>query len=633
VRYLVELDSAEAGGKARSLARLHAAGLPTPRGFAIGDALFRALRAGAPPLPARLDAIDALDEARAALERTPWPPSFLAELDAALQGERFSVRSSFASEDDPDALAAGVYQSRVNVARAEVAAAVREVLLSAIAPAAMAYAAAHGRALAAPPVAVLVHEYIPGQPGSAALDAPDGSPVITPHPSPEVEAALRALAAQHGPVEIEWTAPPVTFLQLRPYRPPPPPQPWAGFAGIADPAAWRWDAAHNPLPLSPAQAGLVALANERCRIGIRQQVLGGYLFWAPGGPAPLTAIDPSRARAELAALRDEVEPRLGDRDLEGALDLFVAAYDRLFGVIQPAARAGRDALARYLRTLPHPPALAALLGGVPSMAAERRRLASALGRDDPSRAEAAYLALFGDEAPIWDVAVPTYRERPEALRAITGASEPPPAPQLPPEAQPLLAVARDCATAGEDDDWLYARLQAVVRRALLAVGERLHAAGALAAPDDVFFLPLPVARAAAGGTTAQLTALARAGRAAYEAALLDPPPAATTPSTHVLRGAGTGGRVVGRVHRHHPGVPGPPDAVLVAQTLLPTELPLITAAALIIETGGPLDHVATQARERGLPALVGVAGARHLQEGERVLVDADQGLLVRMPDS
>jgi phosphohistidine swiveling domain-containing protein len=70
--------------------------------------------------------------------------------------------------------------------------------------------------------------------------------------------------------------------------------------------------------------------------------------------------------------------------------------------------------------------------------------------------------------------------------------------------------------------------------------------------------------------------------------------------------------------------------VLVADTLLPTELPLIQAAALVTETGGPLDHVAAQARERGLPAVVGVAGAGQLPDGALVLVDADQGLVVRL---
>jgi phosphoenolpyruvate-protein kinase (PTS system EI component) len=70
---------------------------------------------------------------------------------------------------------------------------------------------------------------------------------------------------------------------------------------------------------------------------------------------------------------------------------------------------------------------------------------------------------------------------------------------------------------------------------------------------------------------------------------------------------------------------------LVAKTLLPTELPLINAIAFVTETGGPLDHVAAQARERGIPAVVGVQGASSLfSDGDLVLVDADAGLVVKL---
>jgi phosphoenolpyruvate-protein kinase (PTS system EI component) len=62
---------------------------------------------------------------------------------------------------------------------------------------------------------------------------------------------------------------------------------------------------------------------------------------------------------------------------------------------------------------------------------------------------------------------------------------------------------------------------------------------------------------------------------------------------------------------------------------LPTELPLIQAAALVTEIGDPLDHVAAQARERALPAVVGAAGAmQSLRDGDLVPVDADQVLVV-----
>jgi phosphohistidine swiveling domain-containing protein len=183
---------------------------------------------------------------------------------------------------------------------------------------------------------------------------------------------------------------------------------------------------------------------------------------------------------------------------------------------------------------------------------------------------------------------------------------------------------------GEDDDWLYARVQTAVRRAILALGRRLGPA--LNDPAELFFWPLAAVRAAAAGTLPpEPGALTRAGQAEVEAARRDPPPLAGQVGP-VVRGSGTGGRALGRVHHHdraHP-VTELPDAVLVARTLLPTELPLLHAAALVTDTGGPLDHVAAQARERGLPAVVGAAGASQLPEGALVLVDADQGLVIRL---
>ena len=88
----------------------------------------------------------------------------------------------------------------------------------------------------------------------------------------------------------------LTFLQLRAYQPAPNPAGSAtGIAGSAahrvdavseEPASdddWTWDAAHNPLPLSPAQAGLVELVDAKCSVGFRQKVVGGYLFFRRSG--------------------------------------------------------------------------------------------------------------------------------------------------------------------------------------------------------------------------------------------------------------------------------------------------------------------------------------------------------------
>jgi len=674
---------ARIGGKARSLLRLAAAGAAVPRAFAITTELFRALRAAGPPLPAALNDDQALATAReaaAALEAAPWPAGFgaalaaaLAELDPAPTA-RFSVRSSATLEDRADAVGAGIFLSRTDVAARDVPAAVRAVLSAALAPAALAYAARRGLPTSDLEMAVLVHPFTRGDAaGTAAFDptlddAPlvDAARAISAAAHAAIVRVTRGLAARDGAIEVEWvaTGDDVLFVQLRPYRAPAR-RPWSGAAQLAD-APWRWDAAHNPLPLSPAHAGLVAFVDARCRTGLRQRVVKGYLFFAASAASAASTPAPD-ATAALRALSHDAEARLaalGDApSLEDALDAFARIYEPLFGVVQPAARAARDALRSFLGTHARREPVAELLRGVPSLATERHRGADAIARaeDDGARAAAvaAYVARFGDEAPAWDVAAPTYAEDAGPLRRV--GARPTAAPSdagdaaaafvaaLPADAHDegrlLLTAARAAVAVAEDDDALYARAQAVVRHALLREGRRLRAANVLARADDVFWLPLEAvrrgARAGAPLTSAAVTHAIADARAAHAAGLADPPPLPDARpgwddrATGVRGRAASGGRALGRVHLHVPGdaTPVPPGAVLVARTLLPTELPLLAPAALVVETGGPLGHVAAQARERNLPAVVDAAGAcAAFRQGDRVLVDGDAGLVIRIGD-
>jgi phosphohistidine swiveling domain-containing protein len=662
------------GGKARSLVRLSDAGLITPVGFVVLEDVFRALCPGL-TLPKQIDeaGLAHLDEVRKTLLTAPWPADFpeqlglrLAQAPAAL----WSVRSSFASEDQAGGLGAGVYHSVVGIPAAQVQTAIREVLASALSPGAVAYAWAHRLEPAATPISVLVHQFIQGEAeGGAAYDrTPDSFMVQVrsgqlPGPTRErLRESVQSLARQHGPVEVEWTAAEdeIVFLQMRPFVAGPAPAEWPGWRELgASPSDWHWDQAHNPLPLSPVQAGLVALVDQRCLMGFRQRVLGHYLFYTHDSRLGLAAVTAEQAPTRFAALRAEVDARqtkMGSTpSLEDALNLFVGIHEPIFGVIQPALRSARARLKDFLRE--HAPAALPaypqLLAGVESVASERRRRAADLrAARSPQAAEEArqrYLELFADESPVWDVAVPTCGESPESLgMAEAHAEESSTAPfpetaawvesQLAPEKREewreLLALARQSVGLGEEDDWLYARAQAAVRRALLHVAASLREQGALSQMDDVFYLPLDLVRSLASGTpaTPDLQARAQAGRAAWQAACAQPPPVATTGDATTIKGVGTGGRAVGRVVVHRPGHPQQAQGqVLLAPTLLPSELPLIVAAALVIETGGPLDHVATQARERQLPAVVGAAGAsRILREGDLVLVDADHGLVVRL---
>jgi pyruvate,water dikinase len=684
VSFCVELDRARSddepiGGKARSLVRLAAAGVPVPRAFAVTSSVFRSLRAAGPPLPGDLShalsraadgTLAAIGEAAAALAAAPWPDGFEAELAAALaraDGARdatFSVRSSATLEDRADALGAGLFLSRIDVPAREVAAAVRDVLVATLAPAPLAYAARRGLPPPELAMAVLVHPFTRGDAsGTAAFD-----PAAQPAPLVEVAAgslgeaararvvqAAEALAAREGAVELEWAATGANalFLQLRPYRAPVR-RPWTHAAALADGGPWSWDAAHNPLPLSPAQAGLVALVDDRCRTPFRQRVAGGYLFTAPAPTARPAASAPD-ALGTLARDADARLTALGpDASLEDVLAVFLSVYEPLYGAIQPTARAARDALAAFLEASGSSASVAELLRGVPSLATERARRAAAIASTadagERAAAVAAYLALFGDEAPVWDVAAPTFAEDPAPLQRLVAtpraeAEAPAVEPALPAEGRALLAGARAAAAAAEDDDVLYARVQSVVRRALLGEGRRLQAQNLLARPDDVFWLPLETVRRNARGaeplTVAAVTHAVATAREAHAAALADPPPlAGARPGWDARAGgvrgrAASSGRAVGPVHLHDPtgASPVPAGAVLVARTLLPTELPLVAPAAIVVETGGVLGHVAALARERGLPAIVDAPGAvSAFRAGDRVLVDGDAGIAVRLGD-
>ena len=213
------------GGKARSLVRLAEAGLPVPRAIVVTTDLLAQLRAGGPKLPSALTAPGALttvEGAARALAAVPWPAGFATtlarEVDTLVPepGARYAVRSSASIEDKAGALAAGLFLSRVDVARGEVLEAVRAVLGSAISPAAVAYLAQHDLSSDNLDFAVLIHEFVQGDAaGAAAFDPTRAeSPTIEIHAGKEkaiegrararIEAAVRALAKTDGPVEVEW---------------------------------------------------------------------------------------------------------------------------------------------------------------------------------------------------------------------------------------------------------------------------------------------------------------------------------------------------------------------------------------------------------------------------------------------
>jgi pyruvate,water dikinase len=440
---LADIGPAQAGvgGKARGLARARAAGLAVPDAIVLTDAG---------------------DDPGA----------------AAALGEPLVVRSSAEVEDGTERAAAGVLASRRDVAFAGLAGAIAAVRASAEGDTARAYAEAHGLRLPLA-LAVIVQRQVTGVGGTAYSRAfgPDADAVLVESgdtaalvrraggpPRGDVpgvdlaavaRAALVAEAALGRPADVEWVQGDALWIvQIRPIvaaAPPAPPPAFAADLARLDPdATWTWDAVHNPEPLSPAQRGLVELVADAAPI--RQEVVAGYLYTAPGGARAEPTADIAAAfaglEADLAAMSD---------DLEATLAAYRAFYRRYTLVLGPS-------LARRPR--------------------------------EPGSLRSAH----ADLAPAWDVAVPTFAETPGLLARLP--ADGPPAP--PHEADDVYfaraqAGVRRALLArglGEDVFWLpladvrAGRVADV--RARASAARREHAALAAFAPPMMILGRAPV---------------------------------------------------------------------------------------------------------------------------------------------
>lgn len=616
---------AEIGGKAANLVALARAGLPVPRGFVL------------------------LSAARAAGD-TAAAMAAAATLTAPLV-----VRSSAVGEDSAGAAAPGIYMSVRDVQPDGVADAVRAVWASADGEAARAYARMRGRAPGE--MAVLVQEQLagvrgvvytrmPGEPDGdrarvecapgarAAETTRAGEPIDVDPALPLAAGDLRALVALAIEAEraigadtgadVEWVFDSGRFVlvQARPIVHPPAdarrrPLPPSALADVPA-GVWRWDASHNPDPLSPAHASLVARVDAAGLALARMRVIAGYLYCEetlPVDASVMTAPELWRRFDELAARMDAAMAPL-DGDPAPSLDAALAAHDQVYRIyareLAPLLSAVRRANAGA--------ALPAHTGHGVGAWLDR----AARGEIDRDQ----LLRHVGAMAPEWDLAAPTYAESPALLDAAVAARRPTEHGDVADDDAAAAAVA-----IGEEDDLYYARAQALVRRALLA---RAHAVG-LAEPGDIFYVSLDDAARLPAGAIAEAARAARARRAeqvTYRMPLVirdgvadDEPRAAG-----VFRGRGSGGRARGPAFPLEPGARAavPSGAVAVARAVSPASAVLLGGAvALVCEHGGALGHAAALARELGIPCVVGARGvADGLAQGTPILVDGGAGLVV-----
>jgi len=652
IRPLVDAD-ASCGAKAHGLARLIAAGLRVPDGFVVEPGVFAAL-AALPELGP--DAIGhALADAGRRIALASLPVDLERELGArAAALGRLAVRSSASIEDGELGAAAGVFASVTDVAPDDVVHAVRAVWTSALTPLAVAYARRRAAAIS---IAVIIQRFVPGDRvtvytrpvGAPQVDelwlARDGRLDRVPRPTTgdagaagdaDVWVALRAEAAigasrgadvelVHSPGDPQpWIvqARPIVHPVRRARRSPPP---FVIAPLVEDGRRWTWDIAHNPDPLSPAQAGLVAAVDRAAAAPYELRVCGGYLYTTPRAPPVATAAPADRA--ELGSRIAAIEARfvLGEpASVAAAVERYVAFMQIWAYELSPLVAAARARLGERLAQAGQPPER------IPAL------VASLIG---PRRVQRDRVM-----SPAWDVAVPTFAERAAGELRGGNPADPPPglaaSPEPPHELVAEVELARAAADAAEHDDVWFARAQWLVRRALLDRSAALELGG-----DDIFWLPLDEVITLRTLDPDEAHRRASAARAAHTRAAEwdmpvvvsgEPPERAPQPDDHAttLRGVGFGPRVVGRVVRlaslaSAGAAPIGRGDVIVTRAITPALAMVVDGcAALVSETGGLLDHGAALARELGITCVVGCADAwTQLPDGALVSVDGDAGLV------
>jgi len=204
----------------------------------------------------------------------------------------------------------------------------------------------------------------------------------------------------------------------------------------------------------------------------------------------------------------------------------------------------------------------------------------------------------------------------------------------------IVRLARTYTALDDLEHYQTTRLTPPFRATLVELGRRLVVLGALAEPEDVFFLDRETLARVVQGEIDAVPARqeADAAKDAYRKHL------ATEPTFQY--GVSEDANVDGQI-RGLPGSPGEgegpvcfvhsaedfasfqPGSVLVARTTNPAWTPLFySAVAVITESGGPLSHGAVTAREVGIPAVMRVRGALgQLLPGQRVRVNGTTGVV------
>ena len=207
----------------------------------------------------------------------------------------------------------------------------------------------------------------------------------------------------------------------------------------------------------------------------------------------------------------------------------------------------------------------------------------------------------------------------------------------------LVRLARLYTELDDTEHYHTARLGPLLRRAVMALGQRPAASGLIEHPLDLFFaheadLADAVARDCPEAWQHLGTKIVAAKRAYARQQQASPP---WTPggeldlvdATNGLSGIpGSPGRAQGPayiVRSPDDFAACPAGAILVVRATTPAWTALFAkAAGIVAESGGPLSHGAIAAREHGIPAVMAVRGVMGLlSNGQAVCLDGSRGLV------
>lgn len=211
----------------------------------------------------------------------------------------------------------------------------------------------------------------------------------------------------------------------------------------------------------------------------------------------------------------------------------------------------------------------------------------------------------------------------------------------------VLDQMRQIAQIREDTHFYLLLHLPVLHKTIRELGQRLAAVGVLDEPGDVVYLTFEEITAATwpltNDTIQRWHATVARRRARYatlgqwQAGAFSALPASIDPTallTGIAASPGTGSGPVRVVHSPAEFGKVQPGDVLVARYTDPNWTPLFRrVAAVVADSGGMASHAAIVAREYGVPAVLGTAEATlRLQDGQRVLVDGNRGVVLAAPE-